>query len=72
MTPAAEERAVAPVSRDGLQWSPMRAWEHRRCAMIRDSNLRGMPDEGDLTECPAWKRAAERRRLRLKRQAAHE
>lgn len=71
MTLEQQNRRQWCVSRDGGRWTALAVWEHRRHAMIRDRNLRGMSDDAPIESCPAWKRAEERRHHRLARQVDH-
>lgn len=70
MTPQAEEEVRRFSARDGSIWAPMRTWEHRRSAMmIRNDSMRGLPDDADIIEAPAWLRSRVRRLRRFARAA---
>lgn len=71
MTLAEQERVRVFTSRDGSRWAPLRVWAHRHHAMIRDANLRGMPDDAPIEECAAWKRSMAARSRRLAKEQSH-
>jgi hypothetical protein len=61
-----QDRVRTFAARDGATWAPMRVWEHRRsAAMCRYDSMRGLPDDADITESPAWLRSRARRMARL-------